>query len=237
MTVFDEPGRDDEPLGSDAPFEPDDNGDSDRLALDDDDEQLPWLESAEDYEEPGVDTGRIIGIALIGLVAVLAIVGGIWWGANRGAGPSAVADGSTIEAPDEPYKTKPEDPGGKTFAGTGDTSFKVGEGQKSEGRIAAPKPVPEPETTPAPDTGDAEAAKPGVGVQVGAYSNRAAAQAGWNTLRGRHEALSGVDHRIVQGKADIGVVYRLQALAGSVGEAEALCERLKADGASCQVKR
>lgn len=240
----------------------------DRLGLDDDDEQLPWLESPEDYDQEGPDSGRILGFALIGLLALAAIVGGIWWASNRGESSMVVADGSTIEAPDAPYKSKPEDPGGKTFAGTGDTSFKVGEGKVSDGQIAsdtAPKPgidrdqvgakagaktgsdaksdtagklavkpatVPKPKPSATPET-----ASGSVPVQVGAYSNKSAAEAGWNTLYGRHEALKGVKYRIVEGQADIGTVYRLQAMAGSAAAANSLCSALKADGAACQVKR
>lgn len=220
-----------------------DRPDTGRLALDDDGEKLPWLESSDDDEDEGVDSGRIIGFALIGLVALLAILGGIWWASSRHSGGAALADGSTIQAPDAPYKTKPENPGGKQFAGTGDTSFKVGEGQTSEGRLAATKPpeekpvAPTPGEKPAAEAPAAPVDMSGIGVQVGAYSNRKDAEAGWATLASRNEALSGVKHRIVEGKADIGTVYRLQAVAGDVAGANALCQKLKAGGAACQVKR
>lgn len=240
MVAFGDVGRNGE---KGEEFTPDaDLPDTDRLALDDDGEKLPWLESSDDEDE-GPDNGRIIGFALIALVALLAILGGIWWASSRHARETAVADGSTIEAPDGPYKTKPENPGGKQFAGTGDTSFRVGEGQASEGRLATPKPADEKPAEPKPgDKGTAaETAAPadmsGVGVQVGAYSNRKDAEAGWATLASRHEGLSGVKHRIVEGKADIGTVYRLQAVAGDVAAANALCQKLKAGGAACQVKR
>ena len=52
----------------------------------------------------------------------------------------------------------------------------------------------------------------------------------------RTEALAGVKHRVVEGKVDIGTVYRLQAVAGSRAEAERLCAALKADGLDCQIK-
>jgi hypothetical protein len=42
---------------------------------------------------------------------------------------------------------------------------------------------------------------------------------------------------VVEGVADSGTIYRLQALAGSVAEAETLCQSLKAAGGDCQVKR
>jgi len=222
------------------------NADGDTLDLEDDDEQLPWLESADDGEEEGPDTGRMIGFALIGLLALAAIVGGIWWASHRSSNPHLVADGSTIEAPDGPYKTKPEDPGGKTFAGTGDTSFKVGEGKTSEGRLDANAVAkPSIDTAQASDkpkpasaaTQDAAGDAGGIGVQLGAYVTREAALAGWNTLAGRHELLKGRNHRIVEGQADIGTVYRLQVVESDVAGANSLCQSLKAQGAACQVKR
>ena len=59
---------------------------------------------------------------------------------------------------------------------------------------------------------------------------------GWQTLTGRHEALQGVNHRVVQGTVDGSTVYRLQAVAGSTAAARELCSELKANGADCQVK-
>jgi hypothetical protein len=226
---------DDEDFGKDSAAQ---------LALADDDERLPWLESGEDEEEEGVDTGRLVGFALIGLAALVVIVGLIWWLANRGPDPQMIADGGTIEAPKEPYKSKPENPGGKEFAGTGDTSFKVGEGETTEGKLAtsdAPKPAAaaaagQTGTKPAAAAAD-DAGSGGIGVQVGAYTSKEAAQAGWNTLVTANEALHGYKYRIVQGTADIGTVYRLQAVAGDAASAESLCAKLKAGGTACQVKR
>ena len=76
-----------------------------------------------------------------------------------------------------------------------------------------------------------------VGVQVGAFSSKEAAEAGWTKLAGHAGgALSGVSHRVVQGTAESGTVYRLQAVAGDSAAANALCGKLKAAGISCQVK-
>ena len=218
-----------------------------RLALGDE-QRLPWLEGADDVEfddeEPG--NGRFIGFAVLGLILLAAILGGVYWATHRG-GPAANADGSLIEASREPYKIAPKEPGGKTFQGTGDSSFKVSEGEKPAANLAggaapaasasasanasaaaggnAPKPA-----TAAPATG-------GVGVQIGAFSSSSSAEAAWSKLSGQHEALKGLNHRVVEGKADIGTVYRLQALAGDAGAANALCGRLQAGGLKCQVKR
>lgn len=232
------------PAEGTAPEPPFDTADGEAARLDlDDDERLPWLESVDDedaYEKS--DTGRLVAFLIGGLVVLAALVGGIWWATHRSAEPDLQADGSVIPAPDTPYKAAPEDPGGKTFAGTGDTSYAVSEGQTRAPQLAtdaAPAPAATPTaakspTAPAP----AESAAPtGVGVQVGAYTSRASAETGWQQLSQQHSDLfSGLKHRVVEGRADIGTVYRLQALAGDRAAANDLCRRFKAGGVACQVK-
>jgi len=214
----------------------------DQLTLADGDERLPWLESGDDEDsEGGVDTGRIVGFAMFAVLALAALVAGIWWFGNRGPDPELVADGSTIEAPAGPYKTRPADPGGKTFEGTGNVAPAVGEGRDTEGRIAdaAPRPsvdVPKPGPAAAPAAMASAVPSAGIGVQVGAYSSKEAAEAGWQRLLSQTDKLQGVSHRVVQGRADIGTVYRLQAVPGDAAAASRLCTALKADGVACQVK-
>lgn len=223
-----------------------------RLDLDDDN-QLPWLESADedDYDYEG-GHGRLIVLGLIGLVVIAALAAAAWWMMRGDAGGEVVADGSTIEAPKTPYKEAPKDPGGKTFAGTGDTSFAVSEGQTRPAKLdssaaAAPTPAPSvaspsaaapaPAASAAPKPPASKPAPSGVGVQIGAYGSQAAADAAWSRLSAQYEALKGVPHRVQQGKADIGTVYRLQAVPGDAAAASALCSRLKAAGLACQVKQ
>lgn len=211
------------------------------LDLGRDGESLPWLESVEndDGHEQGFDTTRLIGIGLLMIVVLGLIVGGIWWATNSATG-GPEPDGSLIEAPTEPYRVRPENEGGKTFAGTGDTSFAVGEGQTREGRLAPATPEPAAEPTddapsqPAPPRSGALPA--GTAVQVGAYSSRADAETGWSTLIRQTEVLSGVDYRIVEGRADIGTVFRLQAAAGDAANARRMCQALNGDGLPCTVK-
>lgn len=232
--------------GDDGWFDRPDDPAERELALEAPDERLPWLESDDDGEEPaGFDTGRLVGLGLILLVALVVMVGGIWFVANRGLGAGPAPDGSLIAAPESPYKERPDDPGGKTFAGTGDTSYAVGVGREVEARLATATPppaaaVPSPAVSataePTP-TATAEATlPPGTAVQVGAYSTRSDAEAGWRRLSGQTDALAGVSYRIFAGRADIGTVYRLQAVGGDRAGAQALCGRLKAAGISCQVK-
>ena len=97
--------------------------------------------------------------------------------------------------------------------------------------------MPSKAATPAASPAPAAVASGGVGVQVGAFSSKATAEAGWTKLVGQAgAALSGVPHRVVAGNADIGTVYRLQAVAPDAASAQALCGKLKASGISCQVK-
>ncbi len=248
-----------------------------RLPFDDDSDRLPWLEAEEEnLEYQGNDIGRILGFFLLGLVILAALVGGIWWATHRQNDATLVADGSILDEPGQPYKEAPADPGGKTFEGTGDSSFAVSAGKDQPTEVAgdgtevdpavaalgketpvpttavttaAPKPVvtpsrapvaaasppPEPAFTPVATSAPAVSTS-GVGVQVGAYSNRATAEAGWTRLQQRSSALKGMRYRIVEGQADIGTVFRLQALPGDRGAAQTLCTRLKGDGIACQVK-
>ncbi len=242
---------------------------AEQLALADDEERLPWLESDDDEYDEDDDSGfgKLMGLVLGGLALLGALVGGIWWVTHRNPDPALVADGSTVPAPEGPYKEVPKDPGGKTFDGTGDSSFAVSEGQNRPAQLANGGAPANGGALPgvgaaagaggaasggsaAGTNGGAGAAGAagsangaaagsagGVGVQVGAFSSQAAAEAGWARLVGKAgSTLSGVQHRIVAGKADIGTVYRLQAVAGDAGAANALCGKLKGAGIPCQVK-
>lgn len=260
MTIQNDNGRNDGPIDDaietvEDAFSPEDE----ELSLVEDDGPLPWLESDYDDEEEGVDTGRIIGLGLLALLLLALILGAIYFFSNRGPDPELVADGSTIEAPEGPMKTRPDDAGGKEFAGTGDVAPVVGDGQSREGRMDTDgaggsnpdgaKPSIDAATTGAgaggsdsaagnanSSTGDTAESSGGVGVQVAAFSTRESAVEGWNKLTRQTDALSGFKYRIEQGQADIGTVFRLQAVAGDRAAADQLCRALKADGIACQVK-
>ena len=222
-------------------------------------DRLPWLESAEDEDDYyAVDTRRVIAAVVGGLLLLAVVVGGVWAFTHRKTG-APVADGSVIGGSEQPYKQAPANPGGKQFEGTGDSSFAAAQGKDHPAQLAngdaapardAPKPADGAKTpadaakAPAdtakadtkPDAASAGDAGPVGGVvQIAAYSNEAAAKAGWDRLVVQHEMLKGANHRIVQGQADIGTVYRLQLITGA-GGGNALCGKLKAEGVSCQVK-
>lgn len=215
---------------------------TERLALDDEDERLPWLESTddEDYaDSQGSDMGHTLRLGLLAVAALAAIVMGIYWITHRNPDPALTPDGSLVAAEATPYKEAPKDPGGKTFDGTGDTSFAVSEGQSKPAQMApAPGAAPAPAAAPqAKPSTDAAASAGGVGVQVGAFSSKESAEAGWTKLvSGSRGALSGVSHRVIAGSADNGTIFRLQAVAPNADAAQALCGKLKGAGISCQVK-
>ncbi len=226
-----------------SPYE--NNGDrEDALELIREDEHLPWLDAVDtvDDRDAGFATSRLVMLGVLSLLVVGALVGMAWF-AMGAANDEPPADGSLVEAPEGPYKTKPENAGGKTYAGTGDTSFAVGEGQTREGRLAV---------EPATQTSSEDAVGPslattlnegprapqptGTAVQVGAFPKRSDAEEAWGNLIRQTEALNGVRHRVVEAQVDIGTVYRLQAMTGDRASADALCNRLKTDGLACFVK-
>jgi len=227
--------------------------DEEQLSLTGNDEALPWLEADDDEVEQSSDY-RILIFGALAVLALAAILFGAKHFLGNSEGANATPDGSTIAAEDGAYKSVPENPGGEQVAGTGDLSFEVGEGQGREGTVGG-------EATPSIDVDQAGADRPsamatrapaaaatasasaaatgsgGVGVQVGAYSSRAAAESGWSQLSGRFNVLSGVNHRIIEGTADSGTIFRLQAVSGNVAAAETLCRSIRGAGGDCQVKR
>ena len=217
------------------------------LALDAD-ERLPWLESDDDddgAEQGAVDAVRLLRFVAIGVALLALLVGAIWLANRSNTAPGdAIKDGAVIPAPTEPYKTEPADKGGKTFAGTGDSAFAVSEGKSTPAKLGgADTPVAAPSVNPATPAagspaagGGAAADAGGVGVQVGAYTSLATAEAGWSRLSSGHDLLKGLKHRVLEGSADIGKVYRLQAVTADLASANALCSGLKASGVPCQVK-
>jgi hypothetical protein len=226
--------------GGGDPVDLDDDGviEPEELAFAQEDERLPWLEADDDAEEGAVDTGRVVVFVIASLVVLGLVIGALWWALRDRTGGDLVADGSTIEAPAGPYKSKPANPGGSEAVGTGDTSFKVAQGQEVNSEVAdqqAPRPSIDRDQAGTKATPATASAAEGVGVQVGAYSSEARAEAGWSTLSTRYPALSGVKHRIVQVTIDGSPIFRLQAVQGDAKAAQALCSTLESQGADCRV--
>lgn len=123
-------------------------------ARDDEDEALPWLEPAEaDYEQ---DSGRSFPYRTVIIAAILisAIVALLWYvalrfGSDDPGDELAGGDVPLIEAPDSPYKERPDDPGGLDVEADRLTHA-VAEGVVPEGQIAIDAAPEEPLPLPAP---------------------------------------------------------------------------------------
>ncbi|MEH6661060.1 MAG: SPOR domain-containing protein, partial [Parasphingorhabdus sp.] len=77
----------------------------DNLDLDDED-RLPWLESAEDYDDDGeYSPVRVALFVGVGLLLLAAIVGGIYWLQNRDGG-GLDGSGELIAAQEGDYKVR-----------------------------------------------------------------------------------------------------------------------------------
>lgn len=228
--------------------EQDDSG----LGLEDDD-RLPWLEAADDYDEDGeVSPTRLLAMVIGGLLLIGVVLGGLWWlqnGGARGRGELIVADKGA-------YKVQPKDDSAKVFEGEGDASFAASEGVVAGGRVDPDRMPEEPAVTPAEREAAKKAAsndakkdapaKPtpapeqagsGTAIQLGAFSSESAANTAWAGLSKRFAYLSDLNRSVAP--ADVGgsKVYRLRVFAGSAANASSLCGKLRVAGENCVVVR
>lgn len=97
----------------------------------DDSERLPWLETVEEvYEEPR--QGRMF-VYVFAALLVLGAAGGVYYWLRHQAGRDG--NGALIAAPAEPYKVRPDQPGGMRVDGEGDIVFRTSQGGPSEAGI------------------------------------------------------------------------------------------------------
>lgn len=215
-------------------------GVTNRFALDDPD-RLPWLETADGYEyDEGASPLKVAFMVLAGLALLAAIVGGIYWAQRNKTGGTA-GNGELIAAQEGDYKVKPDDAGGKTFEGEGNSAFAASEGKKT-GAVIAP-------TAKAGDTktAAATAVKPAasgptptgaVMVQLGAFGDAAKADTAWAAFTKRFGFLSGTNRKIAEATVEGGrKVFRLQAVTANASAAQQLCAKLKAAGENCLIVR
>ena len=204
---------------------------SDSLDLDDEN-RLPWLESAEDYDEDSeYSPVRVALFVGLGILLLAAIVGGIYWMQNRDAGGLS-GDGTLIAAQEGDYKVRPDDPQSKQFEGEGDASFAASEGQGTVGKLGTAPPVEAPIKKAAP----VESSAPGSAmIQLGAFSSAGQADKAWSGFARRFADIGALPKKIVQGTVEGGTIYRLNAVAANVSAAQKVCNGLKAAGESCLV--
>ena len=214
-----------------------------------DEDRLPWLEAVEEEErEEGPSVAKMIAWIVIGLFAIAVVVGGLFWAGNRS---QPGGNGEIIAAPEGDYKVKPENPGGMTVDGEGDTAFAASEGAEPRGQLdtsAAPEtPVqsparPSPQApsvnAPAPTAPAPPASRPaspqaaGATIQLGAFSSQASANRAWTALSARFRYLSPLSHNVVPVQTGGRTLYRLRA---SGPDAAAICRRLEIAGEACSI--
>lgn len=183
-------------------------------------ERLPWLESADDYDSGSSSPAKILGMLILGAVFLAGVLGLVYWLQQRDGQRVASGGGQLIEAPEGDYKVAPKDAGGKEFQGTGDASPAAAEGEERVSALA----------------GADKATAPGsVLVQLGAYSNAAQANSGWASLSNRFDYVGKLPKKVAAAKVETGTVYRLSAVAPDMATANSVCGRLKTAGQPCLV--
>lgn len=216
------------------------DSDSNRFALDDPD-RLPWLETADGYEyDDGASPLKVAAMVLGGLALLAAIVGLIYW-AQRSDGSGATGKGELIAAQKGDYKVKPDEAGGKTFEGEGDSAFAASEGKKTGATIAPPAKVPDTKaaaSVPAKPAASGATPAGAVMVQLGAFGDAAKADTAWAAFTKRFGFLSGTNRKIAEATVEGGrKVFRLQAITANASAAQQLCAKLKAAGENCLIVR
>jgi len=214
----------------------------DGLNLDDPD-RLPWLETADGYEyDDGASPLKIVLMVMLGLAVLAALVSGVYWAQRHQSAGSAPGNGELIAAQEGDYKVKPDDAGGKSFEGEGDSAFAASEGQKTGATLVPAAKTDASAATSAPLTGSTNANVPtptgAVMVQLGAFGDSAKADSAWTALDKRFGFLAGTNRKIAEATVEGGrKVFRLQAVTANSSDAQQLCAKLKAAGENCLIVR
>ncbi len=213
--------------------------DQDREGLNlDDPDRLPWLDTADGYEYDDGSSGmKILALVLGGVALLAAIVWGVYWMQRNQTGANG-GNGELIAAQEGDYKVRPDEPGGKSFEGEGDAAFSATAGKKTAASIGTGTEKTDAAAKPSASAPAANAAvAPGsVFVQIGAFSDTAAADKAWSALGKRFDFLSGVNRKIAESSGEGGrKVFRLQAITNNAAAAQQLCAKLKAASEGCLI--
>lgn len=114
---------------------------------------------------------------------------------------------------------------------------------ESRNVVSEVRPLEEPQATQAPPPAKpadrAASASPsgsGFGIQLGAFSTEAAAQAEWRQLQSRHRAQLGpLKPQVQRAASGSGTVFRLQAHVGAEARARGICSALTRASQPCVV--
>jgi hypothetical protein len=215
-------------------------------------EQLPWLQSVDDEDEPrGLSARKMLAALGVVLLAILLVGATFFVIGRRDAGEGGPPE--LIKADPAPYKIRPPNPGGLDIAGDSETAFETSAGQDTDSQLdmskvpaaeggpppAPPKPAPgQPAAAaPAAPTAVPEVPQPkptgGAGsiVQLGAFQNRAQAERAWTALSTRFPGVAALNKMVVPFPGGI----RLRAGAASPADAKQVCDTLKGAGENCFV--
>lgn len=219
-------------------------------------ERLPWLEAVEDEDAPsGISTTKMATAIGVVLVAAIGVAGTMYWVGQQA--PATDGAPPVIEAPDEPYKVRPDDPGGLDIAGESETAFATSAGEDPDAQLdqrglkeapriavsepATPAPAPRPTppkadplapTTPAPAPAPAAS---GPKVQLGSFTSRAQAEAAWVLLASNHSQIGAMRKSIEEARVDGRTYYRVRGIAADRDAARSACAALQAAGEVCVV--
>jgi len=106
-----------------------------------DEDRLPWLESVEADDEPRGQTLRVVGLVIVGLIAIAALVYAIYWVQSHHH--AAGGNGALIAAPQGDYKVKPDQPGGMKAEGEGTQALATSQGADNASAAIDLNAVPE----------------------------------------------------------------------------------------------
>ena len=231
------------------------------LRSDYDEDSLPWLQEVEDEDAPRGISAKAMALGLLLVAIAAAIIAAAFFWLGRGDAGAGGGGPELIQAPAEPYKVKPENPGGLDVAGESQTTFETSAGEDVDSRLdlgapgtdvprnavetqpepkrippnetREPLPAETPPTAPAPRPSGA----PGSVIQLGAFSNTSQAERAWTALSARFGMLSGMTKMVVPYSANGSSGYRLRAAASSPEAAREACRSIEAGGESCFVAR
>ena len=97
-----------------------------------DEDRLPWLEPVEEDRASAPGAGKTVAALLVTLLVIGLVVGGIFW---LSASRPRAGSGDLIAAPEGDYKVKPDQPGGMTVEGEGETAFAASDGKETNASI------------------------------------------------------------------------------------------------------
>jgi hypothetical protein len=236
-------------------------------ALDGGEERLPWLESAEEEHQEGPSVLRLVALALVVLALIAAAVFAFFRFQDEtvadGSGQLiTAAKGDYKVKPDEPGGMKVDGQGDTKFAAsqgvtsnasidvskmpeapvTGQTAAAPRPAASGASRVVAAVPARAGSLAPqapaiAPRANPQGATGGGSVVQLGSFPTESGASAAWGQLSKRFAYLAPLGKTVERAEVNGAATYRLRVNAGSAGNAEAICGRLKVAGEGCFVPR